>query len=500
PLQLPLDHERPQLQSSDGDLLFGALDKDLLKAIDKKAREEQVSTFMYLTTAVNILLARFSGQETILLGLPVANRESNEVADTIGYFANTLVLKTDVDLRKSFKETLQQVRQTSLEAFKHQDTSFEEIVNALSIERDRSRTPVFQALLSYEENSGRSLSFGSVAMKRLEVSSSVSRTDLSIWISRENEVIRLGFEYATRLFKPESIRRLMDAFVAILEASVMDLESPIFKLPLMADAAKKRVLVEWNETDTSYPAERPFYQLFEDTAACLPDKTAVVFADTERTYHELNTAANQLAHLLIANGIQPGQRIGLYMSRSVEMLISLLAIQKAGATYVPMDPDFPEDRLLYMLSDAGISLLLTEEKLRANLQEYSGKRICYEEYMSTQQQLSDKNPNTPFDPSAPMYIIYTSGSTGLPKGVVLPNRAVTNFLYAMRDKPGLIESDRLLAITTLSFDIAVLELYLPLLTGATVVIAPREAVLDSGMLQEMLQEHRISMMQATPAS
>lgn len=500
PLQLPLDKDRPQLQSSKGDLLFGALDSELQAAIDRKAREEQVSVFMYLTTAVNIFLARFSRQDTILLGLPVANRESRDVSNTVGYFANTLVLKSSVDLRKSFKETLKQVRKTSLEAFKHQDTPFEEIVNALDVERDRSRTPVFQALLSYEENSAKPPTFGSVKMKRLEVAGNVARTDLSIWISKESGETRFGFEYATSLFEPESIRRMMDAFVAILKASVLDVEMPVYKLPMMTDTEQKRILIDWNKTETDYPDARLLHVLLEETAERSPDKMAVVFADSELTYSELNASANRLAHLLIGMGVGPGKRLGLYMKRSLEMLISLLAIQKTGAAYVPMDPDFPEDRLQYMLEDADISLLITGNELHSNLPQYSGQRLCYENCAAELQKQPAGNPDLDLDPAAPIYVIYTSGSTGLPKGVVLPNRAVVNFLLSMKNSPGMLESDRLLAITTLSFDIAVLELYLPLLAGATVVIAPREAVLDGEMLQEVLQKNRITIMQATPAS
>jgi len=500
PLQLPLDKERPGVQSSKGDLLFGALSPELYSKVEKRARESQVSVFMYLTTVLNILLSRFSGQNTVLLGLPVANRENQGTDSIIGYFANTVVLRTDILEGQPFDELLMQVRSGVLEALSNQDTMFEDIVNGLNVERDRSRTPIFQTLISYEEVEHSQRTLGSLPLKNLEVPGKRARTDLSIWISKDPDTLRFGFEYATSLFHKHSIQRLLDSFIHLLEASVANIKQPISELSLLPAGEKERILVDWNRTDSEYPREKCLHQLLEQKAESHQDKAAVIFEDTELTYHELNVSANRLAHLLINKGLGAGKRIGLYMKRSADMLIALIAVQKTGAAYVPMDPDFPQDRLQYMLEDADIPLLLTQSELRSNLPEFTGERLCYEDYTAELQKQPDTNPELEPDPAAPIYIIYTSGSTGLPKGVVLPNKAVVNFLLSMKNKPGMVQSDRLLAITTLSFDIAVLELYLPLLTGATVVIAPREAVLDANLLQEMLLEHRITIMQATPAS
>ncbi|MGH1362058.1 MAG: amino acid adenylation domain-containing protein [Calditrichia bacterium] len=499
-LNLPLDYQRPQIQDTSGDILFSEIPQELLNRLDATAKQHKVSLFMLLVTAVNVLLSRYCSQDDILLGLPVANRSRKKVESTVGYFANTLVLRTNLADEPTFAEMLQRVRTVCLDAYNHEDAPFEQVVSAVQPAQDRSRTPLFQAMVSYDEAVNHARKLGEVTMERMPIRSRAARTDLTIWMSKEIDSIRFAFEYATKLFRPETIRRMMDGFLALLEAVVLDTSLPISILPVITAENKHQLLREWNQTQADVPTNCCFHQLFEEKAKEKPGQIAASFNGSQINYDELNKAANRLANLLIGYGIESGDLLGICMDRSLSMLIGLLAAQKIGATYIPMDPSFPVDRLQYMCEDADVKCILSETVYGELVSGFSGEQVFYDQLEEELMQQPDRNLDIRISPTAAMYMIYTSGSTGRPKGALLPHSAVVNFLNSMSKSPGVQASDRLLAITTLSFDIAVLELYLPLMQGACVVIADSKTVMDPPSLKLLLSNENITVMQATPTT
>jgi len=500
PLELPFDMPRPPIQSTEGGVVFGTLDPELVSKLSQRAREENVSLFMYLITIANLLMHRFSNQTDILLGMPVANRKRKEVEGVIGYFANTLVLRNDLAGDPTFRELLGKVRAVCLEAFNNEDTPFEQIVGALQPERDRSRTPIFQSMFSYIEEVDHASAMGDVKMSRLLVERQVARTDLAMWFTKNGEQIRYAFEYASQLFEHATMQQLVTGFKILAEAAAENPESRISALPAMPEDVKHKLLVGWNDTQVDYPREANLPKLFESTAASNSDRPAAIYSGEEITYDALNRQSNRLAHYLLKNGVKAGDKVGICMERSLDMLVGLLGIMKTGAAYVPMDPGFPEDRLAYMCEDAAIEVLLSEQAQSDLLSGFEGRRLIYDDLAEVLAEEEDQNPDVEIDPESLIYVIYTSGSTGKPKGVALPHRAVANFLNSMAKRPGLSSEDRLLAVTTLSFDIAVLELYLPLTQGACVVIASRDDAADDARLRVLLEQEKISVMQATPVS
>ena len=460
-LELPADKARPPRQSINGDSLYQIVDGKLLEQLQQCAREHNASLFMLLTAALNLLLGRYAGQDDVILGLPVANRRRQETEQVIGYFANTLALRNRLDYGQSFRDFLAQVRRVCLDAFSHEDTPFEQLVEVLQPERDMSRTPIFQAMFSYEEREDMTATLGELPLELVEVDGKVARTDLAIWIYREAGRLRCAWEYCADLFHEDTIARMQAGFRTLLEAIAADPSQQLGRLPVMPDEMRRRVLEEWNATAADYPRETCLPQAIEQTAAHRGDATALICGNTELSYRDLNELANQLAHYLISQGISPGDRIGLCLERSPRMLIALLGIMKSGAAYVPLDPGFPGERLRYMCEDAQIRLLISDSESAGIISDYAGERLLLDEASDALAEQLVENPPAPARPEDLMYVIYTSGSTGKPKGVALPHRAVMNFLAGMAQCPGLDESNRLLAVTTLSFDIAVLELYLP---------------------------------------
>ncbi|MEO8224849.1 MAG: amino acid adenylation domain-containing protein, partial [Gammaproteobacteria bacterium] len=492
-LDLPLDRPRPRLQSYRGNRLGHALPEALTAQLKALAAAEGVTLFMLLFAAFNLLLARWSGQRDLVVGTPIAGRRRTELEGLVGFFANTLALRTRVDPAASFRELLQQVRATALEAFAHQDLPFEKLVEVLRPPRSLAHSPVFQVLFVLQNTPWEAQAFADLDITPAEIAAGdTARFDLGVSATEFEGRIWLGLEYGTDLFADDTIGRLATGFEALLAALVADPAASLAALPVQSAADRRRQLHEWQPAPTDLK-RADVYGLFAAQARRAPSATAVECGGERLTYAALETRTAALATRLLEAGASAAGPVAIALARSVDMLVAVLGVLRAGACYLPLDPGHPPERLAFILQDSGARVLLAAPA--AGLPGFSG--LVLDPGVAT---VLDARPAWPVTRAdAPAYLIYTSGSTGQPKGVLVPQRAVVNFLGSMAVAPGLESTDRLLAVTTLAFDIAVLELLLPLTVGATTVIATDDDLKDPERLLALLDTAGIKVMQATPA-
>src|SRR5581483_11981764 len=500
-LELPTDHPRPPVQTFRGGQQEVILPASMLQALHALSQQEGVTLFMTLLAAFQILLSRYSGQQDIVVGTPVANRTQQEIEGLIGCFINTLVLRTDLSGEPTFQQVLRRVREVTLGAYAHQDLPFEQLVGALMPERNESFSPLFQVLFTWQNTPQRDLVLPGVHLCPIEVENRVARFDLTLeLIETAEEGIVGSLEYNTDLFEPETIERLIRQWQVMLEGIVAHPDQPIGQLPLLS-TQEQNELLEWGKAPApQYRELESFLPLFEQQVQERPEAIAVVFEQEQVSYAHLQQRANQLAQHLRRLGVGPEVRVGVCLQRNCELLTALLAVFKAGGAYVPLDPSYPADRLAFMIADAQISVLITQQSLLTDLFEQQEHLVCLESDWPSIAQESLQAPEQPLWGEQVAYVIYTSGSTGRPKGVQVRHRGLVNFLQTMQQQPGLRAQDVLLAVTTLSFDIAGLELFLPLISGARVVLASREVASDGMALLELVNSSAATIMQATPAS
>jgi amino acid adenylation domain-containing protein len=499
-LELPTDRPRPPMQTYRGAKESYRFSQSLSVRIETLSRKEGVTLFMVLMAAFQTLLYRYTGQDDLPVGSPIAGRVRSEVEGLIGFFVNMLVLRGDLSGNPTFRELLVRMRKVAIGAYEHQDLPFEKLVEVLHPERDLSRSPLFQVMFAFQNVPRHAVELPGLATRSVEIKNETAKYDLSLYMWDDPEGLTARLEYNTDLFDGKSAKRMLRHLETLLEAIVRDPEQYISDLPILTDGERHQLLIEWNGTNGELPAEQCVHQLFETQAARSPDKIALVYENEQLTYGELNSRANQLAHYLRKLGVGSEMPVGICMERSEEMVVAVLAILKAGGAYVPLDPTYPRERLAFAIEDAGINVLLTQERLVKDLPEVNAQLVRLDSDEKLVDGESKANPVTLTEPANLAYVIYTSGSTGWPKGVQISHRAVVNFLNSMRKQPGLTEEDILLAVTTLSFDIAGLELYLPLSVGARVVLAGAEVITDGSRLLELMDNSRATAMQATPAT
>ncbi|MGD0136413.1 MAG: amino acid adenylation domain-containing protein, partial [Bryobacteraceae bacterium] len=497
-LQLPTDRPRPAQQTFQGNVRHYSVTATQAAAIREFCLREKVTPFMVALAALYAVLARYSGQTDILIGSPVAARPSVETEELVGFFTNTVILRGNLDGDPSFRELLLRVRQTALEAYSHQDLPLELLVHEIAVERDPSRSPLFQVMLVFQNAPVRRLELHGLETSVQEIPKDSSKFDLSIELTPSGEALDAAIEYNTDLFDSDTIDRLWGHLTGYLESAVTDPEQKAEAISLLTATERRQMLVEWNSTERPYPRETPLAELVEAQVKRTPDAIAVVFGEQRLSYTELNNRANQLARELRKHGAGPDQLVGLCVERSAAMLVALLAIVKAGAAYLPLDSLLPAGRLAFMMQDSGVRLVVTEQRVRGKLPAFAGAVILLEDL--SWQANSSGNLGLSVAPKDLAYTIYTSGSTGKPKGVQIPRSALTNLLWSMRDWLQLNDRDRLLAVTTVSFDIAGVDIWLPLLAGACTVIATRESAMDGNALRSLLERHDITFLQATPVT
>jgi amino acid adenylation domain-containing protein len=495
-LDLPTDFPRPTKQGSEGAVYRFAIPNAVSSGLRSLSQQEGSSLFMVLLAVFKVLLSRYTHQTDILVGTPVHTRVRPELEDLIGCFINTLVLRTHLSGGITARELLHQVRETLLEGQSHQAVPFEKLVEALHTERSTAHSPLFQVTFNLQ-NTPMSSEYETISVG--------SMFDLSLFMWENAGGIGGAFEYRTDLFRESTIARMAEHLTMLAEAIVENPDQPVAMLPLVSREERTELLDDCNRTEASYPSGKTIPDLFSSQARRTPEAPAVVVprqggrGAQQITYRELELRSECLAHRLRSMGVGSQSLVGVCLDRSIHMVTGLLAVLKAGGAYVPMDPHFPRARLNFMMEDARLALVLCEEGFRRtvppNIMAISPDR--------TWEQAESSGEFPPADSAWPddlAYVIYTSGSTGTPKGVQITHRCVVNFLESMRREPGLAAEDRLLSVTTLSFDIAGLEIFLPLLVGASVMLAARDVAGDGRALAQLLSSSKATVMQATPVT
>uniref|UniRef100_UPI00117D71D9 non-ribosomal peptide synthetase n=1 Tax=Streptomyces sp. NRRL B-24572 TaxID=1962156 RepID=UPI00117D71D9 len=521
-LDLPTDRPRPAVASYRGDVLAVEVPAETHARLAELARDHHASLFMVVQAALATLLSRLSGATDIPIGTPIAGRTDDALEDLVGFFANTLVLRTEVDGTASFAELVARVRETDLTAYAHQDVPFERLVDVLNPARSMARHPLFQTMLTFDNVARRGTpaepdrepgALPDVAATGQGVGTGVARFDLMFLLGERHTAdgapggIAGVLEYATDLFDRDTAQALADRLVGVLTAVAERPHAPVGALDVLPDRERRRVLTDWNDTARALPAGT-VPELFRAQAARTPDATALAFADTTLTYEELDARSDRLALALAERGVGPEDLVAVALPRSADMVTALLAVLKAGAAYVPVDPEYPADRVAYMLADAAPALVLTDRATADGAPGTAGvPRLVLDEPATaalldgtTAQTAPPGDRPAPPRPGNPAYVIYTSGSTGRPKGVVVTHANLANLIHTMQDRMALDGTDRLLAVTTIGFDISNLELWVPLLHGARLVLADRETVKDPVALARLVEESGATAMQATPTA
>ncbi|MHC5762542.1 amino acid adenylation domain-containing protein [Nostoc sp.] len=469
-LKLPTDRPRPVVQTSHGAQQSIELSEAVIKQLKAIARQEGVTVFMLLLAAFQTFLYRYTGQDDIAVGTPVANRNRDEVKGLIGFFVNTLVLRTDMSGNPTFDELLTRVKKVALGAYTHQDLPFDQLVEAVQPERDTSRTPLFQVMFNVQDYSQLPEMPG-LALSLLKIETETAQFDLSLSIEITEQEVAASFYYNTDLFDTATISRMLRHFQNLLSGIAAHPQARLSNLPLLsAIDCQKLLQLSRNQSPIPNSSEQCIHQLFEAQVEKTPNAIAVEFQNQHLTYRELNQRANQVANYLRSLGVGPEVRVGICIQRSLEMAIGLLAILKAGGAYVPLDPAYPKERLALMLKDAQVSVLLTSSVQLDTLPEHESQTICLDTDWQTIADNSQENPINQTQPENLAYLIYTSGSTGTPKGVMIQHRSLSTYINTVCIDFALNSSDRILQFTSISFDVAAEEIFSCLVQGATLIL------------------------------
>ncbi len=500
-LELPTDRARPPAQSYRGARHALALSPELSAAIRQLSQRERVTPYMLLLAAFQVLLARYSGQDDIAVGSPIAGRTRSEFEGLIGFFVNTLVLRTDVSGNPRFSELLARVRETALEAYAHQEVPFEKLVEALRPERDPSRNPLIQVMFALHNAPGGGLALPGLGVTGQGLDTATAKFDLTLTLTDGPDGLHGSLAYATDLFDASTVARLAGHFTTLLEGIVAEPGTPVAELPLLGAAERHQLLVQWNDTASAYPREQCIHQLFEQQVGRTPGAVAVVCGDQRLSYAELNARANRLAHHLIGLGVGPAVLVGICLERSVELVVGLLAILKAGGAYVPIDSGYPTERLAFMLEDTQVPVLLTQQDLLGKLPPCDGHVLCLDRDRDRQRIAAQPATEPPCRATAESlaYVIYTSGSTGRPKGVMIQHRSLVNHMQWMIAELAFDPTDSVLQKTPISADAAVWEFFAPLLVGGRLLLASVDAHRDPEQLLSALREHGATTVQLVPS-
>jgi amino acid adenylation domain-containing protein len=497
-LELPTDRRRPRIQGLRGARADFTLPPVLIAGLRALAQREGVTPFMVSLAAFQVLLARYTGQDDIVVGVPSANRERAELEDLVGFFVNVLPMRTVLHGNPTFRDVLTQVRAVCVGAYAHAELPFERLVEELQPRRLLDRPPVFQVMFAYQNVRLPPLELGGLRLEPLPADSGTARFDLELQVFELGDELVGWAEYDTSLFDAATIERLLGHWRTLLGAVVQDAGQPIRDLPLMTPGEEAQ-LAAWNATAAAYP-DASIHELVSAQVARTPGAPALVVDGTTVTYRGLHTRALALAGRLRGLGVGPDVLVGVHLERSLAMVVAVLGILEAGGAYLPLDPEYPRARLALMLEDARVRVLLTETSRLADLPDVAGARVvCLDAEPSagTPPEVAGARPASADDLA---YVIYTSGSTGRPKGVEVPHRGVVNCLTALRSVAGMTDRDVLVAVTTLSFDVSVVDLFLPLVVGARIVLVGRDVAVDGARLAAVLAGTEATLMQATPST
>ena len=478
-LELSTDKPRRALQHVHGATQTSALPLDLTEALKSLSRQDGATLFMTLLAALNVLLWRYSGQTDIVVGTPVAGRNRLETEALIGFFVNTLALRTQVNPQLGFRELLARVVETTLAAHAHQDVPFERLVEELQPERRWSHTPLFQIMFIAQNTSQPKLKLSTLLVNAVPTENETAKFDLTVAMREAESGLIVSFAYNTDLFEGATIKRMMGHFETLLGGLVANPQESISSLPLMRESERQQLLVEWNETKRDYPGEYCLHEQVERQAALTPNAVALIHEETQVSYRELNERANQVGHYLQRQGVGPEGRVGVLLGRSVEMVVGLLGILKAGGAYVPLDPQYPPERLTLMAADAGLRVVLTQQHWLGDWAGGEAELVCLDGEAAWLRQEARTNPTSRARAENLAYVIYTSGSTGQPKGVAITHGSAVTLMQWAQETFTAVELSGVLAATSLSFDLSVFELFAPLTSGGTVILAENVLALPS---------------------
>lgn len=471
-LELFTDRARPAVQSYRGASIETALPEALIAGLKALGRVEGATLFMTLLATFGALLSRYSGQEDIVVGTPTANRNRTEIEGLIGLFANTVALRINLSGDPTVRDLVCRTRDMALDAYAHQDAPFEKLVEELKPERRLSHNPLFQVLFALQKARHQALKLSGLESKAYKPASGTSKFDLSVFVLESPDGLRLRLEYNTDLFDAAAVQRILGHYRVLLEAAVVRPELRLSDLPLLSDKELQQILVEFNDTRADYPKGLCIHDFFARQAATTPHAAALVCGEQQITYRELNARANQIAHFLMRHGAGPEVLVGIYCERGAHLVTGILGILKAGSAYVPLDPNYPKERLQCILDDAKPLIVLTQESLTDDLANFIGERIRLDGDWSEIARESEENPVTQVKPEHLAYVLYTSGSTGRPKGVALEQRTAVTFIQWANEIFTREELAGVLFSTSVCFDLSVFEMFVTLSAGGQIILAP----------------------------
>ena len=498
-LELPTDHPRPAVQSYRGSKADASIPSQLVDKINAFCNREGVTLFMTLLAAWELLLFRYSGQDQLVVGTPIAGRTFAETEDLIGFFVNTLAIRGDLSGAPTFRELLQRTKERALGAYTNQDLPFEKLVEEVNPERSLSYTPLFQVMFTLQNTPRSTDTVGDLALDRLRLPKESAKFDLSLDVFNRRDEFDLQLEFNTDLYEHETANRVLGHFRTILQSVVDDPLQRINTVQMLTESEQTCIFSEWNEQTVDVPPVC-VHELIEAQAARVPDATAVICGDESLTYGELNERANQLAWFLQDKGVGPENIVGVYLNRSVDMIVTVLGVMKAGGAYLPMDPNYPLDRLRHMVSEAGVSVLLTMDDLRSPASDLGAETVVYLDRDRDAIAVESRSkPNSVVKPENLSYVTFTSGSTGKSKGVMIEHRNVVNAFEAWEDAYQLSSIASHLQMASFSFDVFTGDLTRALCSGATLILCPTELLLEPAEVYKLLSEYSIEAAEFVPA-
>ncbi len=490
-LNLTTDYQRPAVQSFEGDTIQLEINKELTNKLRQISKATGSTMYMVLLSTFNILLSKYSGQEDIIVGSPIAGRPHEDLGNIIGMFVNTLAMRNYPNGEKTFKEFLKEVKENALGAYENQDYQFEELVEKLNVARDFSRNPLFDVMFTLQNMDMGEIAVAGLKIKPHNLENRISKFDMTVEAVELLDSISINLQYCTKLFSRTTIKRMYRHLENIIQAVTEDIDTKLSEVYMLTEEERQQILIDFNNTKADYPKDKTIHQLFEEQVERTPNNIAVIYEDKSLTYRELNDRANQVAIILRNKGVGTDNIVAIMVERSLQMIVGIIGILKAGGAYLPIDPAYPNDRIQYMLKDSGTGILLTQSWLDKGIAGVSEIIELDNEaiYQGQTNNLGEMNKSIDL-----AYVIYTSGSTGAPKGVAVPHRALNNFLNTLYDKfNGQVGAgDSCLSLTNISFDVSVGEIFLPLRYGGSLALYHNDEIIDIYRLSKFIIKNNIT--------